>query len=332
MSCSRTLNDFPGQLPPCSPDGNGPLHSKLKQSHPAPPQFFGTRQAIGWLRRQGARGLTRSIEFLRLASESSRMLMLYEELFPEEWAASTKELFTPSSESPLYTERETEFFTLVDRHIVPLNTDWLYETEDGRIPFVPVFALQEYDWDYDEGQFDELPRAYQLALALNRTDDELFDYLCAWLDYTPEVLPAGRINWQRLRRVMCAGNTPLKYLPTAIDITVYATGNPLLDWHPEAGEPDVGWTLDELRWLGDLRRHGELLHRRVARLSRWLDEGDSRDRITFCLRLWNLAGAEHDPLFRTKEAVSKACEYEVRRFRSRVNPHADQLPLFNPNP
>lgn len=291
------------------------------------------RQSLEWLRRYNSCGLTQSIKFLRLASESTRMLTLYEEMFPREWAASTKGVFTPSKESSLYTEREAEFFTLLDRHVAPLNTDWLYENDEGRMPFVPIHPLQEYDWYYDEGPFEELPLAYQLALALNRTDIEVFENFCELHDYTPKVLPAGKVNWVRLSRVMCAGSTPLKYLPQTIDMTAYSTGNPLLDWHPEAGEAEVGWTLEELQWLGSLRRQSELLQQRAARLSRWLSKPDIlEDRLTFCLRLWNLAGTEHDQLLATKEAVGRACAYEVRRFRSRINPHADQLTLFDTDP
>lgn len=290
------------------------------------------RQSLEWLRCYSSAGLARSLEFLRFASESTRMLTLYEEMFPHEWAASTKGLFTPAKESSLYTEREAEFFTLVDRRLVPLNTDWIYENDEERMPWVPIYPLQEYDWYYDEGPFEELPCAYQLALALSRTDNDAFDSFCELLDYVPEVLPVGKVNWKRLSRVMCAGGTPLKYLPKTIDITAYSTGNPLLDWHPEAGEADVGWTIEELRWLADLRRQGELLQRRAAYLTRWLSERDTHDRITFCIRLWNLAGTEHDQLLATKEAVGKACEYEVKRFRSRINPHANQLPLFDANP
>ena len=327
---NTTLPVKPPQSPAPVPHPQNLRHDPLAASDKQ--NCLNPRESIEWLRRYSSCGLTPSLEFLRLASESGAILTLYEKMFPREWTASTKGLFTPSKESPLYTERETEFFTLLDRHVVPLNTDWIYDTEEGRTPFVPVFPLQEYDWCYDEWHFEQLPRAYQLALALNRTDNELFDALCEMLDYEPEVLPAGKVNWERLSRVMCAGDTPLKYLPKTIDITVYATGNPLLDWHPEAGEPDVEWTLDELRWLGSLRRQAELLQRRIARLSKWLDERDTHDRITFCIRLWNLAGTEHDHLLTTKEAVSAACEYEVKRFRVRVNPHANQLTLFDTNP
>lgn len=291
-----------------------------------------SRQAIEWLRRHTRCGLTASLEFLRLAGESNQMLRLFEEMFPAEWAASTRRLFAPSEQSPLYTEREAEFFSLVDRHIVPLNLDWIYEDEEGRTPYIPVYPLQEYDWLYNEEQFDQLPRAYQLALALNSTDAEPFEELCRLLDYESEVLPAEKINWRRLRRVMCAGNTPLKYLPTAVDVVTYSTGNPLLDWHPENGEPDVNWTIEELRWLGNLRRHGELLKLRVAYLTRWLDERDTHDRVTYAIRLWNLANLEQTTALETKEAVGSAVRYEIERFRRRTNPHADQLTLFNHYP
>jgi len=291
-----------------------------------------SRQAIEWLRRHTRCGLTASLEFLRLAGESNQMLRLYEELFPAEWTASTKRLFAPSEQSPHYSEREAEFFSLVDRHIVPLNLDWIYEDEEGRTPYVPVYPLQEHDWLDNEEQFDQLPRAYQLALALNSTDANPFEELCRLLDYKSEVLPAEKINWKRLRRVMCAGNTPLKYLPTAVDIITYSTGNPLLDWHPENGEPDVNWTIEELRWLGELRRHCELLKLRVSYLTRWLDERDTHDRVTYAIRLWNLAGLEHDGVLETKKAVGSAVRYEIERFRRRANPYADQLTLFNQYP
>lgn len=320
------------QIPPSSALSKKPFSSDLL----TPPRLqnqLTVRQSLEWLRRYNSCGLSQSIEFLRLASESSRMLTLYEEMFPREWGASTKGVFTPSKESALYTEREAEFFTLLDRHVAPLNTDWLYENDEGRMPFVPIHPLQEYDWYYDEGPFEELPLAYQLALALNRTDSEVFDNFCELHNVAPEVLPAGKVNWERLSRVMCAGNTPLKYLPQTIDMTAYSTGNPLLDWHPEAGEAEVGWTLEELQWLGSLRRQGELLQQRAARLSRWLKEPDTlEDRLNLCVRLWNLAGTEHDQLLATKEAVGRACAFEVRRFRSRINPHADQLTLFDSNP
>ncbi len=330
---TQTSAPVSAQIPPASALRIKPFSPDPPTPSPRLQNQLTVRQSLEWLRRYNSCGLTQSIEFLRLASESSRMLTLYEKMFPREWAASIKGVFTPSKESSLYTEREAEFFTLLDRHVAPLNTDWLYENDEGRMPFVPIHPLQEYDWYYDEGPFEELPLAYQLALALNRTDGEVFDNFCELHNVAPEVLPAGKVNWERLSRVMCAGNTPLKYLPQTIDMTAYSTGNPFLDWHPEAGEAEVGWTLEELQWLGSLRRQGELLQQRAARLSRWLSEPVTlEDRLTFCIRLWNLAGTEHDQLLATKEAVGRACAFEVRRFRSRINPHADQLTLFDLHP
>jgi hypothetical protein len=115
-------------------------------------------------------------------------------------------------------------------------------------------------------------------------------------------------------------------------LTLYETGNPLLDQHPESGGPDVEWSAPNLRRLQSWQRQALRLQRRVERLSAWLDGDEKREKLTYALRLWNLAGVEYDTRLAEKEAVSRAAEAEARRFARRMNPYVDQLQLFDAHP
>jgi hypothetical protein len=290
------------------------------------------QQSLAWLRRQLAGGLDAAVGFLRLAHDSRALLALYEELFPCEWAVSRAPLFAPARHCDCYTAREVEFFELVDHHVAPLYLDWLLDGDEERTPYIPVRPLQDYDWVYDETDYADLLTGYQLALALNSEAPEVWAAFCELHHYDPPALPAQVVNGPRLCRLTKATRTPARALSTAVNLTTYDTGNPLLDWHPEMGGPDVLWTSAHLRLLQAWRREAERLQRSVQRFSRWLDGDEKHEKITFCLRLWNLAGVEHDSALAQEAAVSRSAEAEARRFACRMNPYAEQLRLFDAHP
>jgi hypothetical protein len=69
--------------------------------------------------------------------ESSHILSLYRRYFPRQFARSTTRTQIPiQHHEPGYSDRELEFFTLVDRHLFPLP-EFMFDAE--RLPNLPIY-------------------------------------------------------------------------------------------------------------------------------------------------------------------------------------------------
>ncbi|MCP9496558.1 MAG: hypothetical protein MSG64_19115 [Pyrinomonadaceae bacterium MAG19_C2-C3] len=216
--------------------------------------------------------------YLSRIKESLPVLNLYREFFPQDWARSVKSPFGTSKDSAYYSEREVEFFHLVDERVVPLSIDWYLDWEE-RCPFVPVMSA--CDWDYYHGaEFTNFTHAFQLAFALNRVDDgSVFSWYCEHraLDTERFVLLGKHDDYTRrqerrrdypLFKELCkVGDTPLQHLPLAIEITCYDTGNLLFDYSPEMEMPDI-FLIDQtfIEWKAEEGRV-ERLEKELSALS-----------------------------------------------------------------
>lgn len=289
-------------------------------------------------------------KYLTRIKESLPILNLYREFFPDEWRSSSKSPFATSKDSACYSEREVEFFHLVNERVVTLGIDWYLDWEE-RCPYIPLMTA--CDWDYCHGEeFVHFSHAFQLAFALNRVDDgSAFEWYCQHysLDLERFVLLGAndgeddtrpqerKLDFPLFKELCKVGDTPLQYLPLAIEITCYDTGNPLFDFSPEMETPDIPWTTANLRMLEREQIAAESLSRQVAELTEWLDAGDRalrERRIERAVTLWNLSYSSSDDEQTTKEAARETAFREARRMMHHAaeTDSTQQLTLFDRTP
>ncbi len=302
------------------------------------PQSINVLGSIEWLVGRLDANPCGSESFLQRSLEAIHILALYQEFFPLEWQESKTSAFGQSHECPLYSEREVEFFKLVDEQVVPICLDWLFDVGcEERMPFIPLYPADDWDY-YQDHDLSQFSHAIQLGLALNRDDGgHTFWWYCQHRTLSPEIPDPieGKLDWELFKEVTAVGDTPLKHLPLAVEITCYGTGNVLLDFHPEYDYTDALWNADNLRWLASENQAAQVIHSQVAELSAWLNEGglsEQEIKIERAVLLWNLAHVDSRLEKLSKEAVRKMALTEAMRIHRNFALNYDvenQLCLFD---
>ena len=104
---------------------------------PVLPQVVSAAMAIQRLRSIRIIPAREAVGQLAVWQESSRILLLYRRYFPQQFAHSTASTLIPIHQNePGYSERELEFFTLIDQHLFPLP-EVMFDME--RLPSIPVY-------------------------------------------------------------------------------------------------------------------------------------------------------------------------------------------------
>lgn len=150
----------------------GGQHVKRLCSLPAQrrPPVSGLREALHRFQAYPSYARTAEEAQARLLQrvECARILGLYAELFPEEFAhrvASPWDHQRPTTPDPAtqYNDAEWEFITLVDERLVPLDLDRLWDEERFSVLPVTDHSLWDLVW---EGAAEDLPFGFQVLLAL----------------------------------------------------------------------------------------------------------------------------------------------------------------------
>jgi len=89
--------------------------------HAFPSQVLSAATALQRLRGVGFTSACTAVEQLGVWAEATRILHLYRQYFPQQFARSTASTSIPIHHDERgYSERELEFFHLVDEHLFPL--------------------------------------------------------------------------------------------------------------------------------------------------------------------------------------------------------------------
>ncbi len=129
-----------------------------------------------------------AVEQLAVWRESSRILLLYQEYFPCEFARSTASTSIPIHHNERgYSDREIEFFRHVDQHLFPLP-DFMFDVD--RLPSIPIYP-QGLDWEDDR---ENLRLSLRAAMALLADDDPMI-----WEQWLPPGL--RRVRRARLETI-----------------------------------------------------------------------------------------------------------------------------------
>lgn len=255
-----------------------------------------------------------AIDYLEQKGNEYRLLALYQQLFCEDWNASSASYYSHHGNTRL-SPRATEFLQLIDRRLFPLDLDRDISAWDERnsltIPITPMGMgrVEMYQMSYSD-----LDRGIKLLLPLSRSGR---DYLECWSgEEADEILSfwyqentiesssfdlkklthPDNINYKYLHRLCARADSPAKILPLALRFIDLDTSNVWLD------EPGSDFEADEctqftfsksnILFLQKEWTKAQGITNAVFSLFDWLEGDDSR--FTEILELWQKASITHN--------------------------------------
>lgn len=227
-----------------------------------------------------------------LLRDSARLLHLFEEVFPDEFAARVEE---GESSGVLGTvpRRLQRFFDLVRERLFPLP-DFYFEVDEAEdwLRAVPFWPLLPDDYDV---AIDELPTYHKLVLAL--MDGDFRKGLLAELlgeQRAEQFLEAGtRIDSERLKRMCERAGGPIEHFLLALDVVARSTGNDWIDISQEdCGACEIEWSAEALHILAEEYRKADAILDRVRAFDDWLEEDTSH--LEMACAFWMRAAGDAD--------------------------------------
>ncbi len=216
---------------------------------------------------------------------------LYEHYFPEEFARSTKSIVPELDEA--YSDREREFFSLVENHLFSLP--WFLDDtthRDERMYSLPLVPLGR-EWWNDGLEGWELGWLLLLWLIgegageveIRKRFPEVAEALF------PLPVKRGTLAFRALEQGCRRVKTPLASLPEALNILYHDTGSWFLDIYSETSDATIDLNQQGMdRAIVHMRRATKIMRRADCFIT-WVDE-DPIPRFKEVLTLWNLSYQE----------------------------------------
>lgn len=213
-------------------------------------------ETLTWLKRyQLPRSVGDALEALWELASRTRILVLYQAFFLEEFAQSTAAI--QASPDVGYSPREWEFFHLVDR-LFPFSPDQFDSDEERRTTFWLDLIGMEGD-----GAFEDYRPGWQLLMLLHGMplpgdiprDDAALAVLLGGVESAHLLGPALRawnpdVDIDAFLANCAASNGPLAAIPFAFSMLAYDTGSVFLDSSPDEGL-DAAFDLETFQALRD---------------------------------------------------------------------------------
>jgi len=254
-----------------------PSREVLLQTFPDLPPLVSAATAIQRLRTIRFIPARQAIAQLAVWQESSRILQLYRRYFPQEFACSMTSTIVPIHQGePGYSERELEFFRLIDQRLFPLP-EVMYDME--RLPSIPLYP-QGIDW---EDERENLRLSLRAAMALVSDDDSML-----WEAWLPANLrPAlGERNWELFDELCRRSRGLAVRFPLLLEFVGLDTGNVWLDSNWECCWENYPWEETAMEYL---RKEWRKAKQIFAQLNPLLDRMDQHPRywLKRLVRMWN---------------------------------------------
>jgi hypothetical protein len=233
------------------------------------------RAKLEWLTLHTAEKAAEYLEALQLRAN---ILSLYQHYFLDEYQRSTA---SPVFANPdVYSDKELEFFALVDNQFFPLP-EALFELQ--RTPCIPVEPMGTA-WYYDE--FDGLDATEKFLLCLiHDMDGEVWHDLEAELGGNELPNPIDCISDTLLRQEAKKARGMISRLPLAMELLTQSTGNIWLDITYESEIVDAFWTIETIDALRDEYTSAQKIMHDYGEFIRWL--GKNSQNCVKVVRLWN---------------------------------------------
>jgi hypothetical protein len=217
---------------------------------------------------------------------------LYRDLFPAEYEASCA--------PPFSTQREHEFYRLVQANLFPLllSEEVPLETHLRRepnffLPFIPLRGTQPHMWAGGCFNFQQIETSFKLAQVLswwtgaNGPGWHAVCLLFGLKDCPVPAPPVAAVGWTLFTYSCAVEESPLKYLPLAFNMIAYKTGNPWLDF-PPVGYAGWEWSHEQVTKLTRAWQQAGKMTACLKALDEWI-EADPQPRIARAIELWNKA-------------------------------------------
>lgn len=220
-----------------------------------------------------------AVEQLSVWQESSRILALYRRYFPQQFARSTANTHIPIHQNePGYSDRELEFFNLIDQHLFPLP-EMMFDMD--RLPSIPLYP-QGIDW---EDERENMRLSLRAAMALVSDDDAM-----VWEPWLPKELrpQSGQRDWDRLAELCRTAKGLTARLPLLLEFVSLDTGNVWLDTNWECCWEEYPWEETAVEYLKKEWRKAQRIFEQINPL---LDQMDKHPRywLKRLVMLWNNA-------------------------------------------
>jgi len=240
------------------------------------PPILSAVTAIQRLRGLGFTSAQDAVTQLGVWADATHLLQLYHRFFPDEFARSTASVAIPyEGGEPLYSEREIEFFRLVDTRLFPLAELF----DDTRLPFIPICPLG-VDWDSPHKEH----LAIEAALGLLTGGKE---FPMAVLPLGLEIIQVDEVepDWERFKELCAGERNALRDFPLVLAWVSQSTGNVWLDTPP--------YTSDHYEWdtvtVDYLAHEWQLARDLITRIQRVSERMEAHPRyyLMRLARLWN---------------------------------------------
>ncbi len=256
-----------------------PIIEPVEPTLPAPPLVVSAATAIQRLRSFRIIPAREAIEQLVVWQETSRILLLYRRYFPQQFARSTASTLIPIHHNERgYSERELEFFNLIDRHLFPLP-EMMFDME--RLSSIPIYP-QGVDW---EDERDNMRLSLRAAMALVSDDDTML-----WEAWLPQHLrpESGERDWDRFAELCRMVKGLAARFPLLLGLVALGTGNMWLDTTWECCWEEYPWEETAMEYL---KKEWRKAQRIFAQLNPLLNQMDKHPRywLKRLVKLWNSA-------------------------------------------
>ena len=256
-----------------------PAPEPARQTLPIPPAIVSAAAAIQRLRSFRIIPAREAIEQLAVWQESSRILLLYCRYFPQPFAHSTASTLIPIHQNERgYSERELEFFNLIDRHLFPLP-EMMFDME--RLSSIPIYP-QGVDW---EDERENMRLSLRAAMALVSDDDTML-----WEAWLPPYLrpESGERDWDRFAELCRNAKGLAVRFPLLLGLVALDTGNMWLDVSWECCWEEYPWEETAMEYL---KKEWRKAQRIFAQLNPLLGQMDKHPRywLKRLVKLWNSA-------------------------------------------
>ena len=256
-----------------------PSREVLIQTCPDLPPIVSAATAIQRLRTIRFIPARQAMAQLAVWQDASRILQLYRRYFSQEFARSTTSTAVPIyGGEPGHSERELEFFRLVDQRLFPLP-EVMYDME--RLPSIPLYP-QGIDW---EDERENLRVSLRAAMALVSDDDSML-----WEAWLPANLrpTSGERNWELFDELCRRSRGLAVRFPLLLEFVGLDTGNPWLDSNWECCWENYPWEEAAMEYL---RKEWRKAQHIFAQLNPLLDRIDQHPRywLMRLVKLWNSA-------------------------------------------
>lgn len=229
------------------------------------------------------RNVAQACEELEKIVAEQRKYLLFKQVFSHDWKTSKASFFKKGFYEN-YSERENEFFGLVNEKLFPLLSGW---NEDPESEF-EEFSIYPLNLDLccEDFDYEELRVSFVAALLFLFRDDEIWEFFSNKYGITRTDFP--EIN-ERPHDDIWTAESPKSagHYRNIFEIVDHSTGNPWLDTTTCNGGATFGWDEENLRFLSDSFQNAQEMLEKTSNLDE-LFEADPKAVLYQMIMFWNL--------------------------------------------